>query len=125
MMKKLLLSLLALVVTNVAHAQGMKETDPAFFKTADARRVGDQMLIYQRVTGGWPKNIDMARPMTEAEKAQVKSEYNRRNDSTTDNGATTIQMKFLARLFQATGEKRYAKAFSRGVDFPSLFITTL
>ena len=73
MMKKLILSLLALVVTGVAHAQGMKETDPAFFKTAEAQRIGDQMLIYQRVTGGWPKNIDMAKPMSEAEKAQVKS----------------------------------------------------
>ena len=61
MMKKLILSLLALVVTGVAHAQGMKETDPAFFKTAEAQRIGDQMLIYQRVTGGWPKNIDMAK----------------------------------------------------------------
>ncbi len=117
MMKKLILSLLALVVTGVAHAQGMKETDPAFFKTAEAQRIGDQMLIYQRVTGGWPKNIDMAKPMSEAEKAQVKSEYDRRNDSTTDNGATTTQMLFLARLWQATGKKQYAKAFCRGVEY--------
>ena len=116
-MKKLILSLLALVVTGVAHAQGMKETDPAFFKTAEAQRIGDQMLIYQRVTGGWPKNIDMAKPMSEAEKAQVKSEYDRRNDSTTDNGATTTQMLFLARLWQATGKKQYAKAFCRGVEY--------
>lgn len=117
MMKKLLLSLLALVMTNTVSAQGMKETDPAFFKTAEAQRIGDQMLIYQRVTGGWPKNIDMAKPMSEAEKAQVKSEYDRRNDSTIDNGATTTQMLFLARLWQATGKKQYAKAFCRGVEY--------
>ena len=117
MMKKLILSLLALVAMNVALAQDMKETDPEFFKTAEAQRIGDQMLIYQRVTGGWPKNIDMAKPMSDEEKAQVKSEYNRRNDSTTDNGATTTQMLFLARLWQATGKKQYAKAFCRGVEY--------
>ena len=37
--------------------QLMHETDPAYFKTDEARQVGDQLLLYQRVTGGWPKNI--------------------------------------------------------------------
>ena len=114
-----LLTILSLVLAFAATigAQSMKETDPAFFTTAEAQRIGDQMLIYQRVTGGWPKNIDMAKPMSEAEKALVKSEYDRRNDSTTDNGATTTQMLFLARLWQATGKKVYAKAFCRGVEY--------
>ena len=117
MKKTLILLLVAMACCMTAGAQGMKETDPEYFKTADARRVGDQMLIYQRVTGGWPKNIDMAKPMTAEEKAAVAAERNRRNDSTTDNGATTTQMKFLARLFQATGKKQYAKAFRRGVEY--------
>ena len=117
MNRKLTILSLVLAFATTVCAQGMKETDPAFFTTAEAQRIGDQMLIYQRVTGGWPKNIDMAKPMSEAEKAQVKSEYDRRNDSTTDNGATTTQMLFLARLWQATGKKAYAKAFCRGVEY--------
>lgn len=117
MNRKLTILSLVLAFAATVCAQGMKETDPAFFTTAEAQRIGDQMLIYQRVTGGWPKNIDMAKPMSEAEKAQVKSEYDRRNDSTTDNGATTTQMLFLARLWQATGKKAYAKAFCRGVEY--------
>ena len=117
MNRKLTILSLVLAFAATVCAQGMKETDPTFFTTAEAQRIGDQMLIYQRVTGGWPKNIDMAKPMSEAEKAQVKSEYDRRNDSTTDNGATTTQMLFLARLWQATGKKAYAKAFCRGVEY--------
>lgn len=117
MKKTLILLLVVSAVSMTAGAQGMKETDPEFFKTADARRIGDQMLVYQRVTGGWPKNIDMAKPMTAEEKAAVAAERNRRNDSTTDNGATTTQMEFLARLFQATGKKQYSKAFRRGVEY--------
>lgn len=30
-------------------------TDMEFFKTEEARRIGDQVLMYQRVTGGWPQ----------------------------------------------------------------------
>lgn len=112
----IILAALALLAVN-AEAQSMTETDPEFFKTADARRIGDQMLLYQRVTGGWPKNIDMARPMTDEKMAEAVAGHDRRNDSTTDNDATTTQMKFLARLWQATGEKRYAKAFRRGVEY--------
>lgn len=69
--------------------KGLTETDPAFYKTEEARRIGDQVLIYQRCTGGWPKNIDMSRRLTDKELAQVMADKARTNDSTTDNGATT------------------------------------
>jgi len=84
---------------------------------AEQCRVADQMLLYQRVTGGWPKNVDMARPLQEEERMQVLRDKQRRNDSTTDNGATTSQMNFLARIFQQTGDERYGEAFRRGVDY--------
>ncbi len=93
------------------------ESDPAFFKTEDAARIGEQILVYQRCTGGWPKNIDMARRMTDAELAQVLSEKSRRDDSTIDNNATTTQMIYLARLYKATGESRYKDGFDKGVEY--------
>ena len=83
----------------------------------DSCRVADQMLLYQRVTGGWPKNVDMARPLTEEERGLVMADKQRRNDSTTDNKATTTQMEFLARVYQLTGDKRYRDAFCRGVEY--------
>ena len=95
----------------------MRETDPAFFKTAEACQVGDQLLLYQRVTGGWPKNIDMARPVTDEERTQLLRDKQKRDDSTTDNDATTIQMIFLARLYQATKDPRYREAFRSGVAY--------
>ena len=51
--------------------QTMRRTDSTFFQTPEARRIGDQLLLFQRVTGGWPKNIDMARVLTDEEKAKV------------------------------------------------------
>lgn len=97
--------------------QLIRETDPAFFKTDEARRIGDQVLLYQRVTGGWPKNIDMTRRLDDKEMARVLSDKSLRSDSTIDNDATTLQMKFLARLFGATGDERYAEGFRRGVEY--------
>ena len=95
----------------------MRETSPTFFQTKEARRIGDQILLYQRVTGGWPKNIDMAKPLSEEERAQVMADKQKRDDSTTDNGATNMQLTYLARLYQATGEQRYKDAFRSGIDY--------
>ena len=89
----------------------------AFFQGAEARRIGDQVLLYQRVTGGWPKNINMSRPLTDAERAQVLRDKEREDDSTTDNNATSMQMLYLARLWQATRDDRYRDAVCRGVDY--------
>ena len=51
--------------------QLLRSKKKAFFKTEEARRVGDQVLLWQRDTGGWPKNVDMESPMTEEQKQSV------------------------------------------------------
>ena len=94
-----------------------RETSPEFFASAEARRIGDQILLWQRNTGGWPKNVDMCSPMSEDEKNEVQDDKNRTDDSTTDNGATTTQMTYLARLWQQTCDNRYRDAFRRGVEY--------
>ena len=78
----------------------LRETNNEFFKTEEARRIGNQVLAFQRCTGGWPKNIEMTQKMSNEELAQVLKEKSRRNDSTIDNGATTMQMIYLARLYR-------------------------
>lgn len=95
----------------------LRQTDPTFLQSEDGRRIGDQVLLWQRNTGGWPKNIDMASPMTEEQTSKVLAEKDRRDDSTTDNNATSMQMIYLARLYQASGEERYRDGFRRGVEY--------
>ena len=74
-------------------------------------------MSYQRVTGGWPKNIDMAKPLSDKEREKIAADKQKRNDSTTDNDATTLQMNFLARLYQSTKDVRYRDAFRQGVSY--------
>ena len=88
-----------------------------FYKTEEAQRIGDQVLLYQRVTGGWPKNINMSRPLTDEERAQVLRDKERRDDSTTDNGATNMQMLYLAKLYQATQVERYKEGVLKAVEY--------
>ena len=85
--------------------------------TAQDTKVADQILLYQRVTGGWPKNIDMSVPLSDAEKAQVLADKKRTDDSTIDNGATSKQLKYLAETYQLTREEKYRAAFLKGIQY--------
>lgn len=100
-----------------AYKATLRRTDAAFFESDSARMIGRQLLAWQRVTGGWPKNIDMVKAMTAEEMAAVEAEKWRKDDSTTDNDATTMQLRFLGRLYGATGEACWREAFRAGVEY--------
>ncbi len=92
------------------------EQPVAWYGGAEAARIADAVLLYQRTSGGWPKNVDMARPLPDADRARVAAERTE-SDSTIDNGATFTQMRFLARVADAAGVQAYRDAFGRGLDF--------
>lgn len=95
----------------------LRETSDEFFRSDEARRIGDQVLLFQRVTGGWPKNTNMTRPLSDEEQQQLLIDRERKDDSTIDNNATSSQLRFLARLYRQTGDIRYRDAFRRGVEW--------
>ena len=89
----------------------------SFFTTQEARRVGDNVLLYQHNTGGWPKNVQMQNPLTAKERLAVEAEKGNENESTIDNGATTTELRYLARLYNATRDKRYLDGFNAGMNY--------
>lgn len=89
---------------------------PAWYATPEAMSIADNLLLYQRASGGWPKNLDMAEPLDATDRTRLEGERTR-TDSTIDNGATTTQMRFLARVAGATQEVRFQDAFLKGFDF--------
>lgn len=88
-----------------------------FFKTDEAARIGDNVLLYQHTTGGWPKNVNMQLPLDDNTRAKVTEAKDDVNNSTIDNKATTTEITYLCRLFNATGETRYRDGALRGMEY--------
>lgn len=87
-----------------------------WFASEQAVRIGDNILLYQRSSGGWPRIVGMARRLSEADAARVRGDK-KRTDSTLDNGATHTQMRYLARVYAATKHERFKAGFIRAVDY--------
>lgn len=89
---------------------------PEFYASDEAIRIADNVLLYQRSTGGWAKGIDMARVLSGSDKARLRNGKNRQ-DSTLDNGATHTQIRYLAKVYDATKLERFKRGFLKGVDY--------
>ena len=76
----------------------------------------ENILLHQRDNGGWPKNYDRDRVITKGGRVVLLA-FRNRNDATFDNGATHTEVRYLAKAFAKTGEKRYRKACLKGIEF--------
>jgi unsaturated rhamnogalacturonyl hydrolase len=92
------------------------EQDDAWFASPEAAAVAENVLLFQRDTGGWPKNVELAARLDVDERAAAAAAKTA-TDSTIDNGATVTQLRFLARVGAATGRKDAEAAFARGLAF--------
>jgi PelA/Pel-15E family pectate lyase len=101
--------------SSVAWKDALKQT-PQWYATPEAARIADNLLVYQLSIGGWPKNTDMATPLSDSQRQSILTKKTD-NDSTIDNGATFTQLAFLARVHTAKPDTRYRDAFIKGVDY--------
>ena len=88
----------------------------SWYGAAEAIRIADNVLLYQRSVGGWPKNIDMATVLSDSE-IETLRRNKQKTDTTIDNGATYTQLTFLARVYRAKELERHKEAFLKGVDY--------
>ena len=95
----------------------INKSEPAWFATAEAKAVAENVLLYQRNIGGWPKNIQMQNPLTAAEKQNLIALKSSTKEITTDNKATTQEMLFLSKMYAQTPDERYKNAFLAGFDY--------
>ena len=90
--------------------------DQPRFKPTEVSSIADNILLYQKSNGGWPKNYDMLAILTTDQRRILDSVKNEPN-TTFDNGATHSQVEFLAMAYQKTGDNRYRDACLRGLHF--------
>ncbi len=103
------------------HWEDALDQDAAWYGSSEAIRIADNVLLYQHESGGWPKNIDMAQELSGTEKDRIRREQaaggTTLSEITIDNGATYTQIRYLARVDEATGERRFREGVLRGVDY--------
>jgi len=88
-----------------------------WYSSEEAQRIADNVLLYQHNNGGWQKNIDMTVELNEKEIQQLKKEQSNEVGTTIDNGATHTQLRYLAKVYSASGNDVYKSAFLCGVDY--------
>ncbi|HEX7297081.1 MAG TPA: pectate lyase [Pyrinomonadaceae bacterium] len=101
---------------SVVRWQSILKQPSTWYGTSEALRIADNVLLYQRNSGGWPKNIDMAASLSDRERADLTAKKTE-TDSTIDNGATYTQMEFLAKVHETQPQPRLLTAFINGFDY--------
>lgn len=90
--------------------------DQPRYRRNQIESIADNILLFQKENGGWPKNYDMTIILTDQQKDILKSHKSNLN-TTFDNGATYNQTEYLAKVFHVTGKEKYKNGFLKGLEF--------
>ncbi len=108
-----MLALIALALPNIGIAkhsvrQYLRQPAP-WYASDEAKRIAANILSYQSDLGGWPKNIDTTSTIFQGSRRELQPTF--------DNDATTDELRFLARMYDATQDETYRAAFLRGFNY--------
>ena len=84
-----------------------------WYASDEAQQIGDIVIAVQKTNGGWMKN-DQLHKLSPAEYQRLLSERNAH--SCLDNFATTQEIRYLAKVYQATGLAKYRTAALAGIE---------
>jgi PelA/Pel-15E family pectate lyase len=91
-------------------------TNQKRYPPTEFEKIADNILLYQKVNGGWPKNYDMQAILTDLqETAVIKSK--RILSTCFDNSATFSHLNYLAKAFSLSKKEKYKIAFTEGIKF--------
>lgn len=86
------------------------------YRATEIENIADNILLYQKANGGWPKNYDMQAVLTpEQQDSLLKAK--KESHTTFDNGATYAQVGYLAKAYLQIKKEAYKKAIEKGLDF--------
>lgn len=95
----------------------IRKNDASWFASAEAKKIAENVLLYQRDIGGWPKNIQMQDELTEKQKKDLIALKKTAVETTTDNGATCQEMLFMSKMYGQVKDERYAASFLKGLNY--------
>ncbi|MFA9192366.1 pectate lyase [Flavobacterium sp. FZUC8N2.13] len=88
----------------------------ARYPESDYAKIADNMILFQRANGGWPKNYDMKAILTPEQMDKVASSKTALH-TTFDNETTYTHVYYLAQVYTATKIEKYKEACEKGIQF--------
>jgi len=101
-------STLAALTATAPPASDAAKKPVDWFRSDEGRRVVGHVLSWQAEAGDWPKNTDTTAKPFAGDRANLRGTF--------DNGATTGELRLLARALEAGDDARCRPAFLRGLD---------
>ena len=86
------------------------------YSESDIISIADNILLYQRNNGGWPKNYDMQAILTPSQVDKLVKTKGMVH-TTFDNQTTYTHIEYLARVYQQTQIDKYKEAALKGIRF--------
>jgi PelA/Pel-15E family pectate lyase len=90
--------------------------EQAVYASTQVREIAENILLFQRANGGWPKDYDMLAVLNDEQKAVLRATHDK-VDTSSDNGNIHSQVQYLARAGALVGNSRWKDASVRGLDF--------
>ncbi|WP_025764474.1 pectate lyase [Dyadobacter tibetensis] len=125
-MRPIIISLLACILSNYSDLYGqiteknwsevVYKMPKSWYGSEEAIRIAENLLIAQKSIGGWEKNKPYHKMLSTQEKIQYHDSKNKLG-ATFDNGATTSEMLFLAKVYGQTRKESFRVAFNKGLDY--------
>lgn len=86
------------------------------YKVTDITQVADNILLFQKNNGGWPKNYDVLAVLSNAQKDSVSTAKNVTN-TTYDNGSVYTQISCLANVYTEMHIDKYKQGALKGLQY--------
>ena len=86
------------------------------YKAEDITAIADNILLYQKDNGGWPKNYDMLAILTADQKDSLLNARAILN-TTFDNRTTYSHISYLAKVYSFTKQEKYKAAAIKGLYY--------
>jgi PelA/Pel-15E family pectate lyase len=92
-----------------------KVNQPRYPET-EITKIADNILLYRRNNGGWPKNYDMQAILT-PEQVDSLLKTKDQHHTTFDNSTTYTHIEYLAKVYCLTKAEKYKDACLKGISF--------
>lgn len=86
------------------------------YKPSQVIEIADNIVLYQKSNGGWPKNYDMLAILTEDQKKIIRDAHDEQS-TTFDNSTTYTHIACLSKIYEESKIEKYKDACVKGLNF--------